>query len=105
MVHTGRMRSRAQGVCAVRVPGMGSPLPLLTLLLLLSGPWFELGQCAGLPPAPVCPRKHREGGGSPAFVGKETVASPPASWRGLERRGVPPRGGQLSEVVNGSRRI
>ncbi|XP_035971207.1 inactive C-alpha-formylglycine-generating enzyme 2 isoform X1 [Halichoerus grypus] len=37
------MRGRAHGVCAARVPGMGPSPPLLTLLLLLSGPWFELG--------------------------------------------------------------
>ncbi|XP_034844645.1 inactive C-alpha-formylglycine-generating enzyme 2 isoform X2 [Mirounga leonina] len=37
------MRGGAHGVCAARVPGMGPSPPLLTLLLLLSGPRFELG--------------------------------------------------------------
>ncbi|XP_064449105.1 inactive C-alpha-formylglycine-generating enzyme 2 isoform X4 [Mirounga angustirostris] len=43
VVHAGRMRGGAHGVCAARVPGMGPSPPLLTLLLLLSGPRFELG--------------------------------------------------------------
>ena len=35
--------------------------PLLTLLSLLSGPWLELGQCAGLPD---CPWRHEKRGGA-----------------------------------------
>ena len=85
-----------------RVLGMAASLsPLLTLLSLLSGPWLELGQCAGLPDcplAPFVPGGRRKGVGRSAPAGKESMAGLPASCAILQRPEVPPRGGQLGEV-------
>ena len=80
---------------AARVTGMGPSPPLLILPLLLSGPWLELGQCAGLSPDPVCPRKHQGRGG--CLPDRERDRGPSARFRdGLGAA----RGSQLGKMVN-----
>lgn len=75
-----------------RVLGMGPLLsPLLTLLSLLSGPWLELGQCAGLPhrPGAVWFGKHWKRGGALGPGGESSswpLCLPPAPVCSCRRR-------------------